>query len=396
MRRAIVILAAAAALFSSCAVHKELAMSERMVRSEMARCKDASWLDFNEGRYKWNYTTGLELKSFLDVYDNYGGRDIFDYVRAWYDSLVRPDGSILSYSVDKYSTDHICPGVSLFYLYDKTGEEKFRMAIDTLKKQIDGQPRTSDGAFWHKKVYPHQVWLDGVYMSSPFYAEYASRYLEGEEQAAAYAEIVNEFKVAAEHTYDPETGLYRHAWDESRSMFWCNPYTGQSDHCWGRALGWYCMALVDVLEILPKDVQGRDDLEALLQTICEELPEWAEHDSGVWYQVLDQPGREGNYLEATCSAMFSYAWLKGIRLGVLGSGELGYAKDLYDKVTKQFVSENEDGTLNLDSCCAVAGLGGKTMRRGDYDYYLSEPVRSNDAKGIGPYIWASLEMERLK
>ena len=395
MRKALILIAAAAALFS-CSTRKEPAMSERMVRSEMARCTDASRLDFNEGKYKWNYTTGLELKSFLDVYDTYGGEDIFNYVRAWYDTLVQPDGSIRTYSVDKYSTDHICPGVSLFYLYDKTGDEKFRMAMDTLKKQIDGQPRTEAGAFWHKKAYPHQVWLDGVYMSCPFYATYASRYLEGEEKAAAYAEIVNEFKAAAEHTYDPATGLYRHAWDESRSMFWCDPATGQSAHCWGRALGWYCMALVDVLEILPKDVEGREDLEALLQTICRELPEWADHDSGVWYQVLDQPGREGNYLEATCSAMFSYAWLKGIRLGALDASELGYAKELYGNVTRQFISEDEDGLLDLNACCAVAGLGGKTMRKGDYAYYLSEPVRSNDAKGVGPFIWASLEMERLK
>ncbi len=371
-------------------------MSEKMVYSQMSRCPEATYLDYAGGKLKWSYTPGLELKAFLDVYERYGGKEIYDYVLKWYDAIVDADGSIKTYSVEKYNVDLICPGKSLFYFYDKTGEEKYRKAIELIKTQIDAQPRTSEGAFWHKKIYPHQIWLDGVYMAEPFYAEYASRYLEGEERLEAYREIVNEFVIAAEHTYDPATKLYRHAWDESRSMFWCDPQTGQSQHCWGRALGWYCMAIVDVLDFLPQDFAGRGQLIDLLRSICAELPKWADPESGVWYQVLDQPGREGNYLEATCSAMFSYTFLKGVRMGYLDAELLPYAQKLYADLVKEFVSADEQGRISLEKCCSVGGLGGSNMRMGDYAYYLSEPVRPNDSKGVGPFIWASLEMERIK
>lgn len=394
MNRLIPAILAMAALVS-CADKTE-PMSEKMVRSQMSRCPEPTYLDYLNGKLKWGYTPGLELKAFLEVYDTYGGQDIYDYVHLWYDDVVNADGTIKTYSVEKYNVDLICPGRSLFYFYDKTGEEKYRKAIELIKTQIDAQPRTSEGAFWHKQIYPHQIWLDGVYMAEPFYAEYAKRYMSGEEQAEAYKEIVNEFITAAKHTYDPATGLYRHAWDESRSMFWCDPQTGQSQHCWGRALGWYCMAIVDVLDYLPENLAERQSLIDLLKSICAELPKWADPVSGVWYQVLDQPGREGNYLEATCSAMFSYTFLKGIRMGYLDKDLLPYAKKVYEDVVKEFISTDGQGLISLEKCCSVGGLGGDGRRMGDFAYYLSEPVRPNDSKGVGPFIWASLEMERLK
>ena len=234
-------------------------------------------------------------------------------------------------------------------------------------------------------------------MAEPFYVEYASRYLEGQARTEAYDDIVNEFVVAATKTYDPETKLYRHAWDESESMFWCDPEThGQSLHCWGRALGWYCMALVDVLDWLPEDYAPRQKLIDILQAICAELPKWADEKSGVWYQVLDQPGREGNYLESTCSAMFCFTYLKGVRKGWLDAELLPYAKALYGDVVREFISTDAEGRISIENCCSVGGLGGSSNRKGDYEYYLSEPVRPNDSKGVGPFIWASLEMERLK
>lgn len=393
MKRIITVAAAIIAL-TACAT--KAPMSELMVRSQMSRCPEASYLDYAQGKLKWSYTPGLELRAFLDVYERYGGQEIYDYVEAWYDAIVNEDGSIKTYSVDKYNVDLICPGKSLFYFYDKTGKEKYRKAIELIKSQIDSHPRTSEGAFWHKLIYPHQLWLDGVYMATPFYAEYASRYLQGEAQAKAYEEIVNEFVVAAKNTFDPLTKLYRHAWDESRSMFWCDPLTGQSQHCWGRALGWYTMAIVDVLDYLPKDFEARNALIKILNDICAELPKWAEPNSGVWYQVLDQPGREGNYLEATCSSMFSFAYLKGVRLGYLDKKLLSYAKKLYNNVVAEFISTDENGYISLEKCCSVGGLGGSNNRMGDFDYYLSEPIRPNDSKGVGPFIWASLEMELLK
>lgn len=391
MKKLILILASALAL-ASC---HNVPLSLKMVRSQMARFPQASLLDYGSGKLKWSYTPGLELKAYLDVYETYGGEEIYDYVHAWYDEAVQPDGSILTYSVDKYNVDLICPGRSLFYFYDKTGEEKYLKAIELLKSQLDTHPRTTEGALWHKKIYPHQVWLDGVYMAMPFYAEYASRYLEGEERTAAFREIVGEFKVAASRTQDPATGLWRHAWDESHSMFWCDPETGQSQHCWGRALGWMAMAAVEVLDFLPDDLPEKAELIELLRTICSRLPEWADPESGMWYQVMDQPGREGNYLEATCSAMFCYTFLKGVRKGWLDAALLPYAKDLYSRLCAEFVTTSEDGLISLEQCCAVGGLGGSNNRMGDYAYYLSEPVRPNDSKGVGPFIWASLEMEML-
>lgn len=367
-------------------------MSVRMVRSEMSRCPDATYLDFCEGKVSWNYTPGLEMKAFLDVYDTYGGDSILGYVDSWYDACIEDDGHIKYYYKGDYTVDKVCPARTLYSLIDDTGKDKYRFAVDSMMTRLSRHPRTSEGAFWHKTIYPSQIWLDGLYMAEPFYAEYAVRYARDKE--AAYKDIINDFVVAARHTYDPATGLYRHAWDETRSMFWCDPQTGQSQHCWGRALGWYCMALVEVLEILPEDAEGRGNLLEILRGIVDVLPSFADPDTGMWYQVLDCPGREGNYLEATCSAMFSYTLLKGVRLGYLDASLEDYARKVYDGLVRTFITEDEDGLISINQCCSVGGLGGKAMRMGDYDYYLSEPVRSNDPKGVGPFIWASLEMER--
>ena len=362
-------------------------LSLRVAESEMTRNPEASYIDGLEGKLKWNYTTGLELKAILDA-----SPAALDYVDAWYDAIIDSAGVIYKYKKSNYSQDHICPGRTLFGLYDLTGKEKYRVAMDTLYSQLQSQPRTPEGGFWHKQVYPQQMWLDGLYMAEPFYAEYTARYVtDSLQRAENYADIVHQFTLIYDHTLDPGTGLLRHAWDSSHQMFWSNPETGQSDHAWGRALGWYCMALVEVAEILP-DGEGKDSLVKILNTLYNVLPLYADAETGMWFQVLDQPYREGNYLEATCSAMFTYAWLKGCRLGFLGNRE--GAMQSYESLLKTFVTE-EDGLVNLNRCCEVAGLGGKENRRGDYDYYINEKVRSNDPKGIGPLIWAALEYEML-
>lgn len=392
MRKPLVIAAAALAL-TACSVRTPL--SVEVVRSEMLRCPEASYIDGMKGSLKWNYTTGLELKAFIDVYSVCGQEDMLDYADAWYDAVIAPDGSIGGkYKLANYSTDHICPGRTLFQLYDITGKEKYRAAMDTLYRQLAGHPRTQEGNFWHKKVYPGQVWLDGLYMAQPFYAEYASRYLPDSLRQAAYSDITEQFELAFSHCFDPATGLLRHAWDSTGEMFWADPATGLSAHAWGRALGWYAMALVDVMEVFPQG-ELRDRLGLLLRRIYEALPRYSDPRTGLWYQVLDCPGREGNYLEATCSAMFVYAWLKGIRLGALGRGSRKAALQTYRSMLKTFVSTDEDGVVSLMNCCEVAGLGGKDNRSGDYEYYIHEPVRANDPKGIGPLIWAALEKERL-
>ena len=226
-------------------------LAVRMVESEIARNPSPMTLDgIPAGKIKWNYTTGLELLAMMDAGEAYDRPDFFDYALRYYDSIVQPDGSVLTYKKSKYNLDHVCPGRALFALYNRTGDVRYKTALDTLFAQLREQPRNDDGGFWHKEVYPHQMWLDGLYMAEPFYAEYAARNLSGVEYEKAVDDIVNQFVAAAAHTFDPATKLYRHACDVSREMFWCDKTTGQSAHAWGRAMGWYVMAIVETLQYL--------------------------------------------------------------------------------------------------------------------------------------------------
>ncbi len=371
--------------------------SIRMIESEMKRNPDGTYLDGRNGERKWNYTTGLELKSFLDAAKRYDLPEVVDYVRDWADTMATEKGVVYKYKKSNYNVDHICPARIYFDLHDMYGDEdkRYRRVTRMIREQIDDQPRTQSGEFWHKQIYPHQVWLDGFYMALPFYAEYTKRYAPKEEKDSLFADIVHQFTAGAKNTLDPATGLFRHAWDESKSMFWCDPQTGLSAHAWGRANGWYAVALVEVLDYLPAKHPGRQELIDQLNYFLEALPKWADKETGMWYQVLDCPDREGNYQEATCSIMFTYAFLKGLRMGYIDQSHKEYILGLYPKFIDRFIRENEDGTISMTDCCAVGGLGGKQMRRGDFEYYLSEPVIENDCKGVGPFIWASLEWEAL-
>ncbi|MCI2082054.1 MAG: glycoside hydrolase family 88 protein [Bacteroidales bacterium] len=370
-------------------------LSEKMLSSEIRRNPDASWIDGQEGNLKWNYTTGLELLSFLDVYDAYGGDSILNYVSSWYDGIISDDGTIYSYKLSNYVLDHICPGEALLKL-GVCSSPKYALAAATLRRQLSEQPRIPDGGFWHKKAYPNQMWLDGIYMAEPFYADYAVRFESGTRRDSSLNDVADQFVLIARHTCDDSTGLYRHAYDDSRKMFWCDPVTGRSKHAWGRAMGWYAMAMADVLEIMPEDFPRREEIVSLLKGIVSKLPAYADPETGMWYQVMDCPGKEGNYVEATCSAMFCYAMLKGIRIRVLEKSLMPYAEKCYRQLCSTFLESNADGTLTLKKCCAVAGLGGKENRSGDYDYYINCKVIDNDPKGIGPFIMASLEYEKIK
>lgn len=372
-------------------------LAVRMVESEIVRNPSPTTLDgIPLGKVKWNYTTGLELLAVMDAGRAYDRPDFYDYALRYYDTIVRPDGSVITYKKSNYNLDHICPGRPLFRIAERTEEARYVQVLDTLFAQLLEHPRNDDGGFWHKKAYPHQMWLDGLYMAEPFYAEYAaSRLGRGERFDSLKADIVNQFVRVAEHTYDPATGLYRHACDVSREMFWCDSLTGQSQHAWGRAMGWYAMALVETLQYLPLDGTTQPMVD-ILRHIYAVLPDYADPATGMWYQVLDQPGREGNYLESTGSIMFVYAMLKGVRLGYLPAEMGPEAMRLYERFVDRFVRENADGTISITDCCAVAGLGGKTMRSGTFDYYVSEPVIDNDCKGVGPFIWASMEYDRAR
>lgn len=391
MRRFVLILAALTAM----AAYGQEPYSVRMIRSEMKRNPDATYLDGRQGERKWNYTTGLELKSFLDASKRYDLPQVVDYVRDWADTMATEKGEVYKYKKSNYNVDHICPARIYFDLHDMFGDydKRYRRVTRRIREQLDSHPRTESGEFWHKQIYPHQVWLDGFYMALPFYAEYTDRYAPKSERDSLFSDIVHQFTAGAENTFDPATGLFRHAWDESRSMFWCDPQTGLSAHAWGRANGWYAVALVEVLDYLPKAHPGYEVLVGQLNYLLDVLPKWADPQTGMWYQVLDCPGREGNYLEATCSIMFTYAFLKGLRMGYIDESHSDYILGLYPKFIDRFIKENPDGTISMTDCCSVGGLGGKQMRKGDFEYYLSEPIIENDCKGVGPFIWASLEWE---
>ena len=389
MKKLLIITALA---LTACAAEAPLYLE--VARSEMSRCPEGSYIDSQNGNLKWNYTTGLELKALLDAYSAAGSRDdsILKYADAWYDAVIDSTGAIGGkYKKSNYSLDHICPGNTLFDLYGLTGKEKYRKAMDSLYVQLLEQPRNAEGGFWHKRIYPGQMWLDGLYMAEPFYARYTMSYLDGTEKQDNIKDIIHQFSLAYEHCYDPATGLLRHAWDADGSMFWSDPRTGQSAHAWGRALGWYCMALVDVIDILGQE--NSRELVEIMHSVFRSLRENADPLTGLWFQVLDRPGEEGNYLEATCCAMFSYAFSKAVNIGVYSDRR--YAAEVYRKTVRQFVTRDSQGLVNLERCCEVAGLGGKDNRSGDYDYYIHERVRANDPKGIGPLIWASIESEKL-
>lgn len=370
----------------------ELKWSERMLISEMKRFPESWMLDFHT-KPKWSYPNGLVLMAAKRVYDETQKEEYFNYIYSYPDTMVNSKGEILTYSFDKANLDMLKSGDVLLYLYDKTKEERFLKAIQTLRKQIDIQPRTTDGGFWHKKRYTHQMWLDGLFMAEPFYAKYTSMFNKGDEATKAYNDIVHQFDLIQKHTKDPVTGLLYHGWDESKEQAWANKETGTSPNFWSRAMGWYGMAIVDVLDNFPENHPGRERLIAYLNEFSEALVKVQDQKTGLWYQVLDQGNRDGNYLEATGSSMFAYAFAKGANKGYLPKKYKNIALKAYNGILNNLISV-ENGVVNLNQCCAVAGLGGNPYRDGSYEYYVNEQIRSNDPKGTGAFILASLELNK--
>lgn len=363
--------------------------SVRMAESEMVRNPESWQVDFQPS-LKWDYCHGLELGAMMDVYDRYGDAKFYEYALAYADTMVNEDGTIKKYKLTDYSLDRINSGKMLFRIYEQTKNDKYKKALDLLRSQFDGQPRNADGGFWHKKVYPNQMWLDGLYMGTPFLAEYAYRNNEPQ----AYQEVINQIKIVARHTYDPANGLFRHACDVSKREKWADKETGQSQHCWGRALGWYMMAIVDDLDFIPQHEPGRDTVLVILNHIAETLKKY-QSPEGLWYQVMDKSGEPGNYLESSCSAMFVYSLFKAVRKGYIPSSYFAVARKGYEGILNEFIKVDDNGLVSITKACAVAGLGGKKYRMGDYDYYIHEQIRDNDPKAVGPFILASLEWEGL-
>jgi unsaturated rhamnogalacturonyl hydrolase len=364
--------------------------SVRMAESEMVRNPSLWTVDFVAEK-KWNYTQGLMGLAFLRLNEVTGDERYYNYAKGYADSLIDENGNIYKYNKENYNLDQINPGRMIFKLYDRSKDPRYEKVIRTLKEQLDSQPRITEGGFWHKKVYPDQMWLDGLYMSAPFYAEYAARYNRPED----FQDVINQFLIVARHTYDPATGLYRHAFDASKKMPWADSITGQAPHAWGRAMGWFSMAIVDVLDYIPEDQPRRGDLIIILQEMIEKLSEIQDQQTGGWYQVLDRSGDPGNYIETSCTAMFTYSILKGVRKGYLDARYLDTAKKAYNGLIDNFITVDSEGLVTMSGICGVAGLGGNPYRDGSYEYYIGEVVRDNDPKGVGPFIMASLEHEKL-
>ena len=368
-----------------------LSMAVKMADSEMKQFPEPWTVDFNPNPV-WSYTQGLIAQAMLQVWKETGNEKYYAYAKSYADKLIDTNGTISGYKVEEYNLDRLNSGKFLFDLYSHTKDERYKKAIFTLRKQLLTHPRTSEGGFWHKKVYPSQMWLDGLYMGAPFYARFAMEYNERE----AFTDIINQFKLINKHSFDQKTGLNFHGWDESKAQKWANPITGCSPHVWGRAMGWFAMALVDVLDFIPAEHPERKDILAILQQVAKGIKQNQDKKSGLWYQVMDQAHREGNYLEATASSMFTYSLLKAVRKGYIEPKYRKTAIKGYQGIVKHLVRENEDGTISLTRCCAVAGLGGNPYRDGSYEYYIHETVRDNDPKGVGPFIFASMEINLLK
>ncbi|GGH45724.1 hypothetical protein GCM10007423_44880 [Dyadobacter endophyticus] len=361
-----------------------------MADSFIANHKDSILVGKNTAT-KWDYEQGLMLKAIEKVWCRTGEGKYFEYIRKDIDQYVRPDGTIRTYHADEFNIDNIPPGRALLALYQQSqpDKEKYKKAADLLWRQLEQQPRTKEGGYWHKKRYPNQMWLDGLFMGEPFAAEYSLIFNHPEH----FDDIVKQFALIEKYAVDEKTGLVYHAYDESREQKWADKKTGRSPSFWARAIGWYAIALVDVLDYLPAQHPGRAQLISYLQRLAPVLAKYQDPESGTWYQVIDQGKRAGNYLEASASCMFVYALAKGARMGYIPAKFAVNAKKGYQGILQNFVEKEANGTLSLNKTVSVGGLGGTPYRDGTYEYYLSEPIRKNDLKGIGPFIFASVEME---
>ncbi|MHB9141523.1 MAG: glycoside hydrolase family 88/105 protein [Paludibacter sp.] len=362
----------------------------RIADSEIKRNPESWMLDFAP-KLKWDYCNGLELQAIYSVWKKTGNPVYFNYVNSYADTIIQNDGSIISYKLQDYNIDRVNSGKILFPLYTVTKNEKYRKAIELLRDQMKTHPRTSEGGFWHKKVYPHQMWLDGLYMASPFLAEYAKRNNDKE----LFDDVANQILTVAKHTYDAKTGLYYHGWDESHQQRWSNPETGTSPNFWSRSIGWYMMAIVDVLDYLPADHPKRPEIIKILLNLSQSLDKFRDKKTGLWYQVTDKGSKKGNYIESSGSAMFIYTWVKGAQKGYLPKSFLKKGEKAYAQYVKQFVKENPDQTISITNACSVAGLGGdKKYRDGSFEYYISEPKRDNDPKAVAPFMMVSVLLNK--
>lgn len=369
-------------------ISKNLKWSERMALSILKRDPKAWQIDTNE-KTKWDYKLGLVMTSFEKLYKETHNPIYANYIKDYAETVINSSGEILNYKLEDYNIDNINAGKMLFDLYARTKDDRYLTALKTLRKQLETHPRTNAGGFWHKKIYPNQMWLDGLYMGTPFYARYTAAFEGGKD----FDDIAKQFEQIQLHTLDQKTGLLFHAWDESKQMDWANKETGSSPNFWSRSIGWYMMALVDVLDYMPKDHLKRKELIQYLNEIAKAVAKYQD-ETGPWYQVTDSGKKEGNYLEASGSEMFVYAFAKGVNKGYLPAGYKKIANKGFDGIIKKLITVDPDGEIHITQVCASAGLGGNPYRDGSYEYYIKEKIKTDNSHGLGPFILAALELKK--
>ncbi|WP_433582357.1 glycoside hydrolase family 88/105 protein [Paenibacillus amylolyticus] len=367
-------------------VQTQLSWSERIAATIIQQCDGDGYHAFPSGR--WAYVEGMTLRAMARTGQYYGKQEYVDFMKKHMDLYIQPDGSIGTYTLEEYNLDQINQGKNLFALLDGAEDQRYAEAAHLLAAQLAGQPRTSEGGFWHKKIYPFQMWLDGLYMSSPFLSEYAKTF----HQPELWDEVAHQILLIERQTRDPRTGLLYHGWDESKEQVWADSSTGCSPHFWSRAMGWYAMAIVDSVEHFPVNHPKRGTIIGIFERMCHALVRVQEQESGLWFQVLDQGFRKGNYLEASGSSMFVYALAKGVRLRYLEPHFRAAAEKGWQGLSSRLVEETADG-VRLNGICHGAGLS--LDRDGSYSYYVSEAVVSDSFMGMAPLLLAALEMERL-
>ncbi|GLC23738.1 glycoside hydrolase family 88/105 protein [Roseisolibacter agri] len=348
---------------------------------------------------RWDYTAGVVLGAIEKVGQARRDTAMLAYVQRNMDRFVKADGSIDGYEPEEYNLDHVAPGRVLLSLHERTKDARYRQAADRLRAQLRTHPRTSEGGFWHKQVYPQQMWLDGLFMAQPFAAQYARSLATPAARDSAFDDVARQFLLVARHTRDPRTNLMYHGWDAARAQKWADSATGLSPNVWGRAMGWYVVAVVETLDHLPSSHPDRAAIVQTLRDAADGIARVQDPVTGLWWDVMDQPNRAGNYLEASASSMFAYALAKGARLGYLDARYRRVAERGFDGLLSNLVRENPDGTVSLINVVQVSGLGGSLRRDGSYRdgsfaYYVSEPVVTDDYKGVGPFILAALELGR--
>jgi unsaturated rhamnogalacturonyl hydrolase len=365
---------------------KSVLWSVQMADAVMTRYDSLIHYNGNKPKYEYDLAfLGMAIDKLGTIDKKYS-----DYMKSYIDYFVQSDGTINGHKLSDYNIDRVRPGFNMLELYERTGDEKYKKAIETLVSQMETQPKTNSGGYWHKKIYPYQMWLDGIYMGSPFLARYAKDFNKPE-----WFDVVTfQIKEIYKETKDEKTGLVYHAWDESREQRWCNPETGQSKHFWSRAEGWYLMAIVDVLDYLPENHIDRAAIIEILNKVCAALLIVQDEKTGLWYQVLDMGGSEGNYLEASGTAMIIYTYAKGAKKGYLDKKYMDIADKAFDSMVENMVKTGDDGLPVLTNTCGACGVGGNPYREADYNYYVTEKQVDNDQKGVAPFILAAIELNK--